>query len=116
MCAPATPSGQHLFDALTEIVVGGLASLEAAGLVRRRTDPTCRAYAILFIVLGPVVLNRQIEARLGTDAFHPDVVRARSASNIDLLRHGLFTAEAPRCRARQARVPGAAEMQPWRQT
>jgi AcrR family transcriptional regulator len=87
----ATDVSQRLFDMLSEIVTAGLESLEAAGLVRRGTDPIWRAYAVLFIVLGPVMLSRQLEARLSTDAFDPDIVRARSTSNIDLLRHGLFT-------------------------
>lgn len=78
------------FGALADIVTAGLDSLEAAGLVRRGTDPIWRAYAVLFIMLGPVMLSRQLEARLDTDAFHPAV--GRSSCNIDLLRHGLFTA------------------------
>jgi AcrR family transcriptional regulator len=87
----ATASSQRLFDALTDMITVGLVALESAGLVRRGTDPVWRAYAVLFIILGPVMLSRQLEARLDTDAFHPDIVRARSSSNIDLLRHGIFT-------------------------
>jgi len=87
----AGASTHRLFDAIIEIVDAGLTDLEGSGLVRRGTDRTWRSYAVLFIILGPVFLGRQIEARLGTDAFDPDVVRARSACNIDLLRHGLFT-------------------------
>jgi hypothetical protein len=49
-----------------------------------------RTYAVLFIVLGPVFLSRQIEARLGVDAFDPAVVAARSTCNVDLMRHGFF--------------------------
>jgi TetR/AcrR family transcriptional regulator, regulator of cefoperazone and chloramphenicol sensitivity len=84
-------SSQRLFDALTDLVVAGLAQLEANGVVRRGTDPVWRAYAVLFIIIGPVMLSRQLEARLAVDAFDPAVVQARSACNIDLLRHGLFT-------------------------
>ena len=87
----ATESSQRLFDALFDLIHSGLEALEATGVVRRGTDPVWRAYAALFIILGPIILNRQLEARIGTDAFDPAVVQARSASNIDLLRHGLFT-------------------------
>jgi AcrR family transcriptional regulator len=87
----AAESSQRLFDALADLVQDGLASLEGAGVVRRGTDPVWRAYVVLFIVLGPIVLSRQIEAREGEDAFAPAVVRARSTSNVDILRRGLFT-------------------------
>jgi AcrR family transcriptional regulator len=86
----ATESNQRLFDALADFVTDGLGSLEASGLVRRDTDPVWRAFAVLFIILGPVMLNRQLEIRLNTDAFDPAIVRARSSCNIDLLRRGLF--------------------------
>jgi AcrR family transcriptional regulator len=86
----ATESSQRLFDALTDLITGGLAALESVGLVRPGTDPVWRAYAVLFIILGPLMLSRQLEARLEIDAFDPEVVRTRSASNIDVLRHGIF--------------------------
>jgi AcrR family transcriptional regulator len=87
----ATESSQRLFDALVDVVTLGLDSLEKAGVVRRGTDRKWRAYAVLFIILGPIMLGRQIEARLAVDAFDPRVVQARSACNIDLLQRGLFT-------------------------
>jgi len=86
----ATESSQRLFEALTEIISVGLDTLEATGMVRSGMDRVWRAYAVLFIILGPVMLSRQLEAVLGTDAFDPDVVLARSTSNVDLLRRGLF--------------------------
>lgn len=86
----ASEASQRLFDELTDLIHAGLELLEGTGVVRPGTDPTWRAYAILFIVLGPILLGRQLEARLGVDAFDPAVVSARSASNIDILRHGLF--------------------------
>lgn len=96
----ATEPSQRLFDALTDLVTDGLDTLESAGLVRRGTDRTWRAHTVLFIILGPIVLSRQLEARLGVDAFSPDVVEARSATNIDVLQHGLFTADPSSRRAR----------------
>jgi AcrR family transcriptional regulator len=87
----ASEASQRLFDELTDLIRGGLEVLEGTGVIRAGTDRTWRAYAILFIVLGPIMLGRHLEAQLGVDAFDPAVVAARSASNIDLLRHGLFT-------------------------
>lgn len=92
----ATDASQQLFDSLTDLIIDGLGTLESAGFVRRGTDETWRAYAVLFIILGPILLGRQLEARLDTDAFAPEVVAARSASNVDLMRHGLFTADQQR--------------------
>lgn len=89
----ATDASQQLFDSLSDLVTDGLESLESAGFVRSGTDETWRAHAVLFIVLGPILLGRQLESRLGTDAFAPALVAARSASNIDLLRYGLFTTD-----------------------
>lgn len=87
----ADGSSHRLFDELVDLIDAGFAELERAGLARRGTDRTWRTYAVLFIVLGPVFLSRQIEARLGVDAFTPDVVAARSACNVDLMRRGFFT-------------------------
>ena len=86
----ADGASHRLFDELVGIIDAGFAELERAHLVRSDTDRTWRTYAVLFVVLGPVFLARQIEARLGTDAFAPDIVRARSACNVDLMRHGFF--------------------------
>jgi TetR/AcrR family transcriptional regulator, regulator of cefoperazone and chloramphenicol sensitivity len=85
-----TESSQRLFDTLVDLVADGLAQLERAGVVRRGSDPVWRAYAVLFMILGPVMLSRPLGKRLGVDAFAPEVVARRSTSNVDLLRHGLF--------------------------
>lgn len=87
----ADGASHRLFDELVDLIDAGFAELERAGLARRGTDRTWRTYAVLFIVLGPVFLSRQIEGRLGVDAFAPDVVAARSACNVDLMRRGFFT-------------------------
>lgn len=94
----ATAASHRLFDALTDLVTAGLDDLEEVGLARPGTDRTWRANTVLFLVLGPIVLSRQLEARLHTDALAPDVVSARSAANIDILEHGLFTPDDRRPR------------------
>lgn len=91
----ATESSQRLFDTLAETITDGLATLERRGVVRSGTDPTWRAHAVLFLILGPVLLGRPIETRLRMDPFDPDIVSARSASHIDLLQHGLFVSTPP---------------------
>ena len=83
-------ASHHLFDEIVAIIDAGFAELERAHLVRADTDRTWRTYAVLFVILGPVFLSRQIEARMGTDAFAPEVVAARSACNVDLMRRGFF--------------------------
>jgi AcrR family transcriptional regulator len=86
----ATPGSHRLFDALLDLVDSGLVQLEAKGHLAQGTDVTWRSYTAAFIIFGPVLLHRQIEARIGRDPFAPDVVRARSACNLDVLRRGLF--------------------------
>jgi len=88
----ASDASQQLFDALVDLIDAGLMTLEAGGFVHGQLDRTWRSFAVLFIILGPIVLSRQIEARLQVDAFDPDVVHARSVCNIEILRHGLFRA------------------------
>lgn len=84
------PAGERLFAALMDLLDEGLAELEAGGHVRAGTDRTWRSYTTAFVIVGPVLLAPQIEARLGTDPFDPDVVRARSACNMSILRSGLL--------------------------
>jgi AcrR family transcriptional regulator len=86
----ADGASHRLFDELVDIIDAGFAQLEQAHLVRSDTDRTWRTYAVLFVVLGPVFLSRQIEARMGVDAFAPEIVAARSACNVDLVRRGFF--------------------------
>lgn len=85
---------QRLFDALMDLLERGLGELDAHGLLRPGTDPTWRAFTAAFIVLGPILVTEQIEARLDEDAFAPHNVRDRSACSLDILTHGLFRAAA----------------------
>lgn len=86
----ASPASQRLFDQLMDLLEAGLASLEAAGHLQPGLDRTWRSYAAAFVILGPVLLGPQIEARLGVAAFAPEVVEARSACSMAVLRHGLL--------------------------
>lgn len=93
-------ASQRLFDALLDLLDDGLAQLDAAGHLRPGTDPTWRAYTAAFVILGPVLLGRQIGARLHTDPFDPALVQARSASSRAVLQHGLFRSTSPSSRRR----------------
>jgi len=86
----ASPASQQLFDALVELITSGIDLLKQSGHVNRSADTMWSAYAVLFIVLGPILLNRQLEARLDADPFAPEIVAARSATNIRILQSGLF--------------------------
>jgi len=86
----AGPASERLFDALMDLVDSGLATLDASGHLVHGLDVTWRSYTAVFVILGPALLHRQIAARLGADAFAPEVVRARSACNMAILHHGLF--------------------------
>jgi TetR/AcrR family transcriptional regulator, regulator of cefoperazone and chloramphenicol sensitivity len=86
----ASPVSQQLFDALVELITSGIDQLKQSGHVNRNADTTWSAYAVLFIVLGPILLNRQLETRLDTDPFAPEIVAARSSTNIRILQSGLF--------------------------
>jgi AcrR family transcriptional regulator len=86
----AGPASQRLFDALMDLVEAGLDRLDAMGHLVPATDPTWRSYSAAFLILGPVLLDRQIEARLHIDPFAPEVVWARSASTMAVLTRGLF--------------------------
>lgn len=86
----ANPASHRLFGALMDLVDAGLAALEERGHLVPGTDRMWRSYTATFIILGPVLLHRQIEARLGVDAFDPAIVQARSACNLAVLQHGLF--------------------------
>lgn len=86
----ASPASQQLFDALVELVTSGIDQLKQSGHVNRSADTMWSAYAVLFIVLGPILLNRQLEARLDADPFAPEIVAARSSTNIRILQSGLF--------------------------
>lgn len=86
----ASPASQKLFDALVELITSGIEQLKRSGHVKRSADTMWSAYAVLFIVLGPILLNRQLETRLDSDPFAPETVAARSSTNIRILQSGLF--------------------------
>ncbi|MGI5416639.1 AcrR family transcriptional regulator [Actinomadura luteofluorescens] len=47
-------------------------------------------YQVLFLILGPLLLEPALEAVMGGDPFAPETLAERSAANQRLLRRGLF--------------------------
>jgi AcrR family transcriptional regulator len=91
----ASPDGAALLDRLLAWTTRGLDAFERDGALRPGTDPTWRPYQVLFVMLGPLLLEPLLEQHLGADAFEPGVVAARSRANFEFFAHGLL-ADAPR--------------------
>ncbi|GAB3475932.1 TetR/AcrR family transcriptional regulator [Nocardiopsis coralliicola] len=53
-------------------------------------DRRWAAYQVLFLVLGPLLLEPSLEAVLGRDPFAPETLAGRSAANQRLLERGLL--------------------------
>jgi AcrR family transcriptional regulator len=86
------PGAARLLDTILDLIESQLDLLEAAGLVRADTDRVFRAQCVCFILLGPVLLARQLETRLGNSPFDPAWLNGLAATNEDILRRGLYVA------------------------
>lgn len=53
-------------------------------------DQRWAAYQVLFLILGPLLLEPSLEVVLGDDPFAPPTLAERSAANQRLLQRGLF--------------------------
>ncbi len=84
------PDGAALHDRLFAWTTQGLETLERDGALRPGTDPTWRPYQVLFVMLGPLLLEPLLEQHVGADAFDPTVVAARSRANFKFFAHGLL--------------------------
>ncbi len=85
-----SPDGAALLDRLFAWTTRGLETLERDGAIRPGTDPTWRPYQVLFVMLGPLLLEPLLEQHVGADAFDPTVVAARSRANFEFFAHGLL--------------------------
>lgn len=88
--AEPNPASQALFDAMVDLLERCFDDLDARGYLNPHIDPVWRSYTGVFIVLGPILLGSQIQARLGLDPFAPDVLEARSTCSTTILAEGLF--------------------------
>lgn len=84
-----TPTSLEVFDRLLASTERGLDRLARAGGLRPGTDVRLRPFQVLFVVLGPLLLEPVMQRHLG-ELYAPDAVRARTAANYDFVSHGLF--------------------------
>jgi AcrR family transcriptional regulator len=81
----------QLFSRLLEGTRQELRRLTERGVVLRDdADATWAPYQVLFLILGPLLLEPPLRQATDVDPFAPDVLRARSEANQRLLRHGLL--------------------------
>ena len=88
------PSSTVLLDELLATTRAGLATLDEAGGLRPLADDEWRPYQVLFLSLGPMLLEPLLQRELDGHAFDPDVLTRRSAANLDVFTHGLMAADA----------------------
>jgi AcrR family transcriptional regulator len=90
----ATPASQTIFDQLLALTEASLGQLQRAGGLRETSDPQWRPYQLLFVILGTLLLEPAIQTHFDQSVYEPDLRRARTAANYDLLAHGMFLASA----------------------
>jgi AcrR family transcriptional regulator len=84
------PASTALLDEMLEVTRAGLDALDRAGGLRPESDPLWRPYQTLFIALGSMLLEPLLQRELDGHAYDPDVVRSRSAANLDFFTHGML--------------------------
>jgi AcrR family transcriptional regulator len=84
------PTGTALVDQLFAWTKRALDLMDGAGELRPDADPTWRPYQVLYVVLGPLLLESLLTSHFGANAFDPDVIAARSHANHDFFAHGLL--------------------------
>ena len=72
--------------------------LVAAGVLRGDSDPFWRAMHQVVLIVGPLMLRRQIERELGGELFSEENTARWMRARTDLLEHGLYVAGAGRAR------------------
>jgi AcrR family transcriptional regulator len=85
-----TPAGTAIFDEVVAATHRGLELLEGAGGIRADSDPEWRPFQVLSVILGPLLMEPVIQRHIGEPAYAPDVVRRRTAANLDFVARGLF--------------------------
>jgi AcrR family transcriptional regulator len=82
-------------------------ALADAGMIRTDSDPLWRGLQQLVLIVGPLLLRPLIERELGGSLFEPSIFERWMRANADLLKHGLYTAQAPRPPGQAAPPPEA---------
>jgi TetR/AcrR family transcriptional regulator, regulator of cefoperazone and chloramphenicol sensitivity len=89
-----TPASSTVVDQLLASITRGLDRLQRAGGLRDGSDPVWRPFQVLFVVLGPVLLEPVLQRHVDQPVYAPDVIRARTAANYDFVSRGLFRGTA----------------------
>jgi len=89
-----TPASVAVFDRLVEATRRGLDRLDVTGGLRRDTDERWRPFQVLFVVLGPLLLEPVLQRHFVTPIFDAEEVRGRTAANLDFISRGLFARDA----------------------
>jgi TetR/AcrR family transcriptional regulator, regulator of cefoperazone and chloramphenicol sensitivity len=85
-----SPASAALFERFVEMAAAELAHLRAAGGLQGDADPLWAPYQLVFLIVGPLLLEPLIQRRLPDPVFDTDVIARRSAANLRLLSHGIF--------------------------
>ncbi len=83
-------AGAALFGRLLTGAHRELQRLSAVGGLRDDADLLWAPYQMLFLILGPLLLEPAMQPTLNLAVFDPDVVTRRSAANQQLLTHGIL--------------------------
>ncbi len=81
-----------LFQRFVELADAELGHLRAADGLQDGVDPLWAPYQVVFLIVGPLLLEPLIQRRQADPVFGADVIRRRSAANLRLLSHGIFRA------------------------
>ncbi|MGW4800333.1 TetR/AcrR family transcriptional regulator [Nonomuraea sp. NPDC004297] len=87
-------TSSRLFDRLLAGTRAELDRLGGLGALRSDADPVWAAYQVLFLILGPLLLEPVLRRSLSSEPFAAEVLRARSEANQRLLRHGMFAIDS----------------------
>jgi AcrR family transcriptional regulator len=79
-----------LFERFIELASRELEHLRAADGLQDDVDPLWAPYQLVFLIVGPLLLEPLIQQRLDEAVFDVDVIAGRSAANLRLLSHGIF--------------------------
>jgi AcrR family transcriptional regulator len=100
------PSSTALIDDLFDLIAAGLGALDEAGALRDDSDAMWRPYQVLFIVLGPLLLEPLLQRHFDGHAFDNDLLMRRTASNHDVFARGLLASGVSRrARSRNPKRP-----------
>jgi AcrR family transcriptional regulator len=82
-----------LFERFIELTRAELEHLRAADGLQDDVDPLWAPFQILFLIVGPLLLEPLVQSHLEEPVFEESVIARRSGANLRLLSHGVFRTE-----------------------